>query len=77
MSTPVATRRGFRRRSRTVLAKSNSNTPVGSISGIEANQNTTLEASAAMLTAGAFAPCETHPPHPHRECNAGLDESEY
>jgi HAE1 family hydrophobic/amphiphilic exporter-1 len=39
---------------RTVLAKSNSNTPVGSISGIEARQNTTLEASAAMLTADEY-----------------------
>ena len=39
---------------RTVLAKTNSNTPVGSISGIEANQNTTLEASAAMLTAAEY-----------------------
>src|SRR3979490_2155994 len=32
---------------RTVLAKSNSNTPVGTISGIEATHNTTLDASAA------------------------------
>ena len=39
---------------RTVLAKSNSNTPVGSISGMEAKQNTTLEASAAMLTAAEY-----------------------
>src|ERR1700730_8918236 len=39
---------------RTVLAKNNSNTPVGSISGIEARQNTTLEASAAMLTADEY-----------------------
>src|SRR5580693_2568437 len=39
---------------RTVLAKSNSNTPVGSISGMEAQQNTTLEASAAMLTAAEY-----------------------
>jgi hydrophobic/amphiphilic exporter-1 (mainly G- bacteria), HAE1 family len=39
---------------RSVLAKANSNTPVGSISGIEANQNTTLEASAAMLTAAEY-----------------------
>src|ERR1700726_2363095 len=39
---------------RTVLAKSNSNTPVGSISGIEARQNTTLDVSAAMLTAAEY-----------------------
>ena len=39
---------------RTVLAKSNSNTPVGSISGLEADQNTTLDASAAMLTAAEY-----------------------
>jgi HAE1 family hydrophobic/amphiphilic exporter-1 len=39
---------------RTILAKNNSNTPVGSISGIEARQNTTLEASAAMLTADEY-----------------------
>ena len=39
---------------RTVLAKNNSNTPVGSISGIEAKQNTTLDASAAMLTAAEY-----------------------
>ncbi len=39
---------------RGVLAKSNSNTPVGSISGMEAKQNTTLEASAAMLTAAEY-----------------------
>jgi len=39
---------------RTVLAKNNSNTPVGSISGIEARQNTTLEASAAMLSADEY-----------------------
>jgi HAE1 family hydrophobic/amphiphilic exporter-1 len=39
---------------RNVLAKSNSNTPVGSISGMEAKQNTTLEASAAMLTAAEY-----------------------
>jgi hypothetical protein len=41
---------------RTVLAKNNSNTPVGSISGIEARQNTTLEASAAMNTAMSSSP---------------------
>ena len=29
---------------RTVLEKANSNTPVGSISGLEADQNTTLDA---------------------------------
>jgi hypothetical protein len=39
---------------RTVLAKSNSNTPVGTISGIEARRNTTLDASAAMLTAAEY-----------------------
>jgi hydrophobic/amphiphilic exporter-1 (mainly G- bacteria), HAE1 family len=39
---------------RTVLTKSNSNTPVGSISGIEARQNTTLDASAAMRTAAEY-----------------------
>ena len=39
---------------RTVLAKANSNTPVGSISGLEADQNTTLDASAAMLTAAEY-----------------------
>jgi HAE1 family hydrophobic/amphiphilic exporter-1 len=39
---------------RTVLAKNNSNTPVGSISGIEARQNTTLDASAAMRTAAEY-----------------------
>ncbi|HEX5281595.1 MAG TPA: efflux RND transporter permease subunit, partial [Micropepsaceae bacterium] len=39
---------------RTVLAKNNSNTPVGSIAGIEARQNTTLEASAAMRTAAEY-----------------------
>jgi HAE1 family hydrophobic/amphiphilic exporter-1 len=39
---------------RTVLAKSNSNTPVGTISGIEAKRNTTLDASAAMLTAAEY-----------------------
>ena len=39
---------------RTVLAKNNSNTPVGSISGIEARQNTTLDATAAMRTAGEY-----------------------
>ena len=39
---------------RTVLEKSNSNTPVGSISGLEADQNTTLDASAAMLTAAEY-----------------------
>jgi HAE1 family hydrophobic/amphiphilic exporter-1 len=39
---------------RTVLSKNNSNTPVGSISGIEAKQNTTLDASAAMRTAAEY-----------------------
>ena len=39
---------------RTVLTKSNSNTPVGTISGIEARRNTTLEASAAMRTAAEY-----------------------
>src|SRR5271163_5054493 len=39
---------------RTVLAKSNSNTPVGTIAGIEATQNTTLDASAAMNTAAEY-----------------------
>jgi hypothetical protein len=32
---------------------------------------------AACSEVSAFAPGETHPPHPHHECNAGLDESEY
>ncbi|MBV8574038.1 MAG: efflux RND transporter permease subunit, partial [Acetobacteraceae bacterium] len=36
---------------RTVLAKSNSNTPVGTIAGTLARQNTTLDASAAMRSA--------------------------
>ena len=39
---------------RTVLAKNNSNTPVGSISGIAASKNTTLDASAAMRTAAEY-----------------------
>ena len=39
---------------RTVLVKNNSNTPVGSISGIEAKQNTTLDASAAMRSAAEY-----------------------
>src|SRR6201987_2526395 len=39
---------------RTVLAKSNSNTPVGTISGIEARRNTTLDVSAAMRTAAEY-----------------------
>ena len=38
----------------TVLAKTNSNTPVGTISGIEARQNTTLDASAAMRSAAEY-----------------------
>jgi hydrophobic/amphiphilic exporter-1 (mainly G- bacteria), HAE1 family len=39
---------------RTVLAKTNSNTPVGTISGVDATQNTTLDASAAMRTATEY-----------------------
>jgi hydrophobic/amphiphilic exporter-1 (mainly G- bacteria), HAE1 family len=38
----------------TVLSKTNSNTPVGTISGIDARQNTTLDASAAMRTAAEY-----------------------
>ena len=39
---------------RTVLAKTNSNTPVGSIAGLLAKQNTTLDASAAIRTADEY-----------------------
>jgi alkyl sulfatase BDS1-like metallo-beta-lactamase superfamily hydrolase len=39
---------------RTVLAKSNSNTPVGSISGMEAQQNTTLENTSGCLLGRVF-----------------------
>jgi HAE1 family hydrophobic/amphiphilic exporter-1 len=39
---------------RTVLAKTNSNTPVGSIAGLRARRNTTLDASAAMRTADEY-----------------------
>ncbi len=39
---------------RTVLAKTNSNTPVGTISGVNATQNTTLDASAAMRAAAEY-----------------------
>src|SRR6202166_1071083 len=39
---------------RTVLAKSNSNTPVGTISGVLAKQKTTLDATAAMRTAADY-----------------------
>jgi HAE1 family hydrophobic/amphiphilic exporter-1 len=39
---------------RTVLAKTNSNTPVGSIAGLRARRNTTLDASAAIRTADEY-----------------------
>jgi len=39
---------------RTVLAKTNSNTPVGTIAGVLAKQNTTLDASAAMRSAAEY-----------------------
>jgi hydrophobic/amphiphilic exporter-1 (mainly G- bacteria), HAE1 family len=39
---------------RTVLAKTNSNTPVGTICGVNATQNTTLDASAAMRAAAEY-----------------------
>ncbi|MBV8575217.1 MAG: efflux RND transporter permease subunit, partial [Acetobacteraceae bacterium] len=38
----------------TVLSKTNSNTPVGTIAGVEATQNTTLDASAAMHSAAEY-----------------------
>jgi HAE1 family hydrophobic/amphiphilic exporter-1 len=38
----------------TVLTKTNSNTPVGTIAGVEAKQNTTLDASAAMRSAAEY-----------------------
>jgi HAE1 family hydrophobic/amphiphilic exporter-1 len=38
----------------TVLSKTNSNTPVGTIAGVEAKQNTTLDASAAMRSAAEY-----------------------
>jgi hydrophobic/amphiphilic exporter-1 (mainly G- bacteria), HAE1 family len=38
----------------TVLAKTNSNTPVGTIAGVDAKQNTTLDASAAMRNAAEY-----------------------
>jgi len=39
----------------TVLSKTNSNTPVGTIAGVEARRNTTLDASAAMRSAAQYA----------------------